>query len=901
MRKLITIVALLLIGIGGIYFFNIVEKEVKTIAGVEPDRFVFENLCSNLNEPIEMEILPDGNILLIERRGALKLLNTASKKIEQVGKIEVYYATETGLLGLALDPDFDQNNWIYLFYTDPVRQSYQQVARFDFENGQLKKESEKILIEIPFDTTTCCHMGGSLEFGPDGHLFISTGDNTTPTNYAFDERPENTLYDAQRTAANTMDLRGKILRITPTPDGGYTIPEGNLFVKNDSTARPEIYIMGARNPFRISIDQKRGWLFWGDVGPNPGTYDPRRGPNTLEEFNLAKSAGNFGWPYFLGDNQAFMDFDFSKEEMKTLFDEKQPINDSPNNTGKNKLPAAQPALIWYPTEVSKTFPLLGSGGGSAMSGPVYHFDETLKNNIQFPKEFDKKLFIFDWMRSWIMAVELDENGTYVGMSHAFEKSPFIKPIQIKFGPDGAMYILDYGSNWYTQNPDAGITKVIYQTGNRKPVAVLKSEKFAGAVPFNFQADAHSSYDVDQADQLTYEWFIADELFGSGEKFQFNFDEIGIYDLTLKVSDQHGSTQTDSLIIYAGNATPEIDIMTNLDTDFYQISDTIHYQISVTDEEDGIIPPHAIKTELIALDEGQNLTALENTNLNQPKAKKVNFYPGEILIMESDCRACHAPNQKSVGPSWGDIATRYANNSESRPALATSIIKGGTGNWGEKMMSAHPQFSEAEAMEMVQFILSFDKPKADGSLDTVSIASSGRLNVETLGKTAGRYKIKASYTDQGANELPEVEGIMTKIIRPAKLLPHQFDVYHRVVQKKTKSGRSAVVGHNGAYIGLDNIQLKKNKPIHFRLRTNATKIKVEARLGSASGKLIGRAEQKFPEVYPYPSMDDVDWFDLKLNLRKTIPASSDVYFVFYTNKDQSKRTFHSIAELQFIQL
>jgi cytochrome c len=75
-------------------------------------------------------------------------------------------------------------------------------------------------------------------------------------------------WDAQRTAANTNDFRGKVLRIHPEPGGGYTIPDGNLFPKGTQGTRPEIYVMGCRNPFRISVDAKRGWLYWGDVGQN---------------------------------------------------------------------------------------------------------------------------------------------------------------------------------------------------------------------------------------------------------------------------------------------------------------------------------------------------------------------------------------------------------------------------------------------------------------------------------------------------------------------------------------------------------------------------------------------------------------------------------------------------------
>ena len=84
----------------------------------------------------------------------------------------------------------------------------------------------------------------------------------------MDERPGRSPWDSQKSAANPNDLRGKIYRIHPEADGTYTIPKGNLFPPGTPGTRPEVYVMGNRNPFRISIDQKTGYLYWGEVGPD---------------------------------------------------------------------------------------------------------------------------------------------------------------------------------------------------------------------------------------------------------------------------------------------------------------------------------------------------------------------------------------------------------------------------------------------------------------------------------------------------------------------------------------------------------------------------------------------------------------------------------------------------------
>src|SRR5204863_2796075 len=161
----------------------------------------------------------------------------------------------------------------------------------------------------------------------------------------IDERSGRTSWDAQRSAGNTMDLRGKILRITPLAAGGYSIPPGNLFPNGGG--RPEIYAMGMRNPFRFSIDSRTGWLYFGDVGPDALTDSATRGPRGYDEINRARTAGNYGWPYCIADNEPYIDYDFETEVSSAAFDCAAPTNDSPNNTGSSTLPPARAALLWY--------------------------------------------------------------------------------------------------------------------------------------------------------------------------------------------------------------------------------------------------------------------------------------------------------------------------------------------------------------------------------------------------------------------------------------------------------------------------------------------------------------------------------------------------------------------------
>ncbi|MDH3649679.1 MAG: ThuA domain-containing protein, partial [Saprospiraceae bacterium] len=397
----------------------------------ESNRFQKVVLEDHLNEPMELVMLPDQRILFIERRGDIHVFDPAKGKSEVAAHLDVHSVYEDGLLGVALDPNYQSNHWIYLFYSPVGDDPIQHISRFLFKDDSLYADSEEVLLEINVQRDECCHSAGSLEFGPDGHLFISVGDNTNPhasDGYApIDERPGRNPWDAQKSSANTNDLRGKILRIKPESDGTYSIPEGNLFAKDGSEGRPEIYVMGCRNPYRISIDPQTKYLYWGDVGPDAGNDSIGRGPRGHDEVNQARQPGFFGWPYFVGDNKAYTDYDFETQLPGEMYDPSRPVNRSANNTGAEILPPAQSAFIWYPYARSPEFPSVGDGGRNAMAGPIFYHEDYPDNPNRYPKYFDKKLFIYDWMRGWIMTVEMDDEGNFGSMERFIPEEKFNNP------------------------------------------------------------------------------------------------------------------------------------------------------------------------------------------------------------------------------------------------------------------------------------------------------------------------------------------------------------------------------------------------------------------------------------------------------------------------------------------
>jgi cytochrome c len=345
----------------------------------EDVRFQTETLLTALPQPMHLEFAPDGRLWFNEYAGALKIYDPKTKRVKLVAEMEIFKSQENGFLAFALDPKFAQNGWIYLIYS-PVGFDGQYLSRFQVKDDQLVAGSEKLILKYEEQRLQCCHHGATLKFGPDGCLYFSTGDNTSPfgdsKGYApLDQRPGKEPWDGQRTSANTNTLVGKVNRIRVHDDATYSIPEGNLFKPGTPKTRPEIFAMGTRNPWRLSIDPKTGYVYWGEVGPDARVDGPR-GSRGYDEINQAKKAGNHGYPLFVGNNFPYAEYDYATEKVGALFDPKAPLNKSRNNTGLVELPPAVPAFIYWPYAVSEQWPELGEGGRTACAGPVFYWQES---------------------------------------------------------------------------------------------------------------------------------------------------------------------------------------------------------------------------------------------------------------------------------------------------------------------------------------------------------------------------------------------------------------------------------------------------------------------------------------------------------------------------------------------
>jgi len=832
-----------------------------TKAKPEENRFSKVVLEEKLNEPMELSVLNDGRILFIERHGTVKLYNIKTKQLKTIATIPVSTKykdkegktseAEDGLLGLNKDPNFATNHWIYLYYSDPVK-SANILSRFTLVGDVLDLKSKKEMLVVTTQREQCCHTAGSIDWDAAGNLYLSTGDNTSPraTTYApTDEREGRSPWDAQKSSANTNDLRGKIIRIKPQPNGTYTIPTGNLFTSGTPNTRPEIYTMGHRNPFRISVDKKTGFVYWGEVGPDANAPDSIKGPAGQDEVGQARKAGNFGWPYFVGDNKAYGKFDFTTNKADGFYDAAKPINNSPNNTGLKELPPAQKAMIWYPYGPSKEFPLVGTGGRNAMAGPVFYTEDFKNAARAFPAYYDKKLLTYDWMRGWIMAVTMDKEGNYLSMERFMPSYKFSNPMDMEFASNGDLYMLEYGSGWFTGNDDARLIRIEYNGGNRKPSIQLTADKMSGSVPFTTTISAKGTKDAD-GDTLKYSWKVTSKngytKSISQPEAKLTFPKAGVYKAVLTVSDGKGGVSTQSMELTAGNEPPVVNFdLGKSNKSFYVANKNYDYNVDVKDKEDGSLSNGKIKAEQVIVNIDYLSEGFDKAEIAQghrTAEQSMSSSRGLRLIQASDCRSCHGDFKKSIGPSYNLVAAKYKNNATATEKLTKKIISGGKGSWGDVPMAAHPQLSASDAAEMVKYILSVGQAKP--KVKSLPTKGSYAVKPQTGDKGQGVYMFRAAYTDRGANGLPGASTEESFTLRNPKINPTNYDIFNDV-NKMSFGGNSFVIPtKSGAFIGLKQIDLTSISQIEIsamapKAQLNAEGGTIELRMDAPDGKLLGQ--------------------------------------------------------------
>ncbi|MGW4945036.1 PQQ-dependent sugar dehydrogenase [Actinoplanes sp. NPDC004185] len=568
---------------------------------------------AELGEPMSMAVLPDRSVLHTARNGVLRR-TTAAGVTSVIGTLPVYTHDEEGLQGVGVDPGFSTNRFIYLYYAPPLStpggdapatgtdfsawNGVNRLARFTLNaDFTLNMSSQVTVLEAATNRGMCCHVGGDIDFDAAGNLYLSTGDDSNPFDSGgytpIDERSNrNPVYDAQRTAGNTNDLRGKVLRIKVNPNGTYAIPSGNLFPPGTAGTRPEIYAMGLRNPFRLSVDKPTGVLYVADYGPDAGTTTATRGPAGQVEFNRITSAGNYGWPYCTGSNttaETYVDYVFPSGPSGNRFNCAAPVNNSPRNTGLTNLPPARPAWIKYDNCSLAAF---GCGSESPMGGAVYRYDAANPSSVKFPAALDGHYFATEFGRRWIKTIDVNADGSAGQISDFPWRGTQI--MDSAFGPDGALYVLDYGTGWGSGDASSALYRIEYNpAGNQAPVARAGADRTSGGAPLTVNFSAAGSSDP-EGGALSYSWNFGDGSTSTQANPSHTFTDSGQRAVTLTVTDPAGRTGSATVTITVGNTAPTVTLSTPVDGSLFAFGDSVPYTITVSDPEDGTVDCDRVK-------------------------------------------------------------------------------------------------------------------------------------------------------------------------------------------------------------------------------------------------------------------------------------------------------------------
>ena len=248
-------------------------EKIASGAGTLPDGFVQTRVTGGLTKPTTMAFAPDGRLFVAEQGGTLRIVKNGqllrrpflniSKRVDSWG--------ERGLLGVAFDPNFSANHYVYAYYTQEATvttPAHNRVVRFTASGDRAVTNSERLILRLNNLSSATNHNGGAIHFGKDGKLYVAVGENANPRN-------------AQR----LNNLLGKMLRINK--DG--TIPTDNPFYDRASGKNRAIWARGLRNPYSFAVQRGTGRIHINDVGAQ-----------RWEEINRGVKGANYGWPRYEG-------------------------------------------------------------------------------------------------------------------------------------------------------------------------------------------------------------------------------------------------------------------------------------------------------------------------------------------------------------------------------------------------------------------------------------------------------------------------------------------------------------------------------------------------------------------------------------------------------------------------
>jgi glucose/arabinose dehydrogenase len=515
--------------------------------------FVNEKIIAGFSSPMGFAYAPDGRIFVWEKGGKVKIVKNGQILATPFLDISshVNHATDRGLIGMALDPDFSSNGYVYLSYVyenggNPTSTAArtERVTRVQADPANPDRALSGETVLLGTKSTTPCNSGedcmmneiathtiDNLAFGSDGKLWISNGEGS-------DYRA------ATAGSLRTQDLNslsGKLIRINK--DG--TAPNDNPWYDGSNSVQSKIWSYGLRNPFRFGFGPNGIDPYIGDVGWS-----------SFEEIDHGKGK-NFGWPCYEGTGP-------------------QPQFQSAFTQCKNLAASSVTAPLYTYAHVSGV-------GGCIIMGPYFQ-------GSNYPTQYQNNLFFSDYSNHWMKRAIFDSTGKITNVvTFATNVNDAVYLAQ---GPSGDIY--------WTSITTGSIYRIRFTgTANRPPVAQASVAPTSGLSPLTVNFSSAGTSDPD-GDPLTYLWNFGDGQTSTTQNPSHQYTASGVqkFVATLTVKDPEGASSQASVSVTVGNTAPTATIATPANGVVVAAGSTVAFNGSGTDKEDGALPASALTWQVI---------------------------------------------------------------------------------------------------------------------------------------------------------------------------------------------------------------------------------------------------------------------------------------------------------------